>query len=152
MTKLKTLFLLMLVMALGIVTACDDESGETEQEMKNRQLSKTWVVNNVTLAPTTDFSLGSETVTFTFTSSGSYSTSANVEALPNMASPFAPIPTSGSWQFVGNSFNQIRLTSGTTNLLLDITALTDNSLAFTYAGAEPKATDPVTVAVALTPQ
>jgi hypothetical protein len=150
MNNSKRIVLYTLVLVLGLFSACKKEDPETDQQRNTRQISKAWRVSGVTLDPQEDYSLGGETVIVTFTSTGSF-TIQQAGALPNMREPFQELPSSGSWQFVGNDFSRIRLTSGTTVLEATISNLTDNSMTLTYPGAEPKATDPVTVTVTLVP-
>ncbi|EMR00806.1 hypothetical protein [Cesiribacter andamanensis] len=150
MNTIKSLAVITLVMVLAVFTACKKEDPETDQQRNTRLISKTWRVNTVTLDPQEDYSLSGETVTVTFNSNGSYTINTPA-ALPKMRTPNEAIPASGSWQFVGSAYDRVRLTSGSTTLELAITSLTDNALTVTYPGAEPKATDEVTVTVNMVP-
>lgn len=158
MIKIKNLLVLMLVLAIGTVTACKDDSGETEQEIKTRQLTQEagWKVATVTLDPSSDFSLGGETVTLNFNSNGTF-TATNTDALPDMREPFEALPTSGSWTFVEGDLTKIRLTGNTAtgapaSPVLNITQLDDTNFTFKYEGATPKFDDFATVTVATTKQ
>lgn len=155
MTKTKNLLVLMLVMALGIVTACGgSDEKETEQQVKTRQLSKTWNITNVELVSGTgDYSYQSGASTITFNKEQNY-TITGQEALP-YARPYAPI-SAGTWAWNSTTnLNAITLTpssSAVTPINLSVTTLTDNSLIFEYPGALGKAENQVTVRVTAVPK
>lgn len=156
MTKTKNLLVLMLVLALGVFTACGDDSPkETEQQVKTRQLSKTWNITAVDVTGSGDYDYTSGQSKIEFTSGGNF-TVTNPARLPEIRNPFGVFPAAGTWVFANTtSFNSLTLTptSGSaTPLTLTIIELTDNSLIFEYPGALGKAENQVSVRVTAVPQ
>lgn len=152
MTKIKNLFVLMLVIALGVFTACGDDSPtETEQQRKTRQLSNTWNITAVEVSGTGEYDYTSgSTITFTATN---YTISGG-ENLPEVRNPFGSFPASGTWQWANTTnFSSVTLTpttGATSPITLTIITLEDNSLVFSYPGAIGKAENEVTATVTAT--
>ncbi len=156
MTKIKNLLVLMLVLALGVVSACKDEAaGETEQQKNTRMLSKTWSITNVDVTGSDAYDYVSGTSTITFTQEGTYTVTnpqGREDNLPEIREPYGTFPTSGTWEFASTTnFNTINLTAGTATITLTNVSIGENALGFDYLGAIGKAENEVSVSVDAVP-
>lgn len=154
--KIKNLFVLMLVLALGIVSACKDEApSETEQQKNTRLLSKTWSITDVSVTGSDAYDYVTGTSTITFTENGTYTITnpqGREDNLPEIRSPYGFFPTSGQWEFTSaTTFNAITLTAGTTTINLTNVNIGESTLRFDYLGALGKAENEVSVAVSAIP-
>lgn len=153
MTKIKNLFVLMLVLALGIFSACDDDTTElTEQQKKTKMLagdgSKAWKISSVDVGANQDYAYAGD-ATITFTTNNTYTISGE-ESLPYARTPYAVLG-SGSWAFPsgGTNFNSVILSPQ--DVTLTIITLEDSKLVFSYPAAIGKAENAVTATVTAAP-
>lgn len=154
--KIKNLFVLTLVLALGVFSACKDTApSETEQQKNTRLLSKTWSITDVTVTGSDAYDYVTGTSTITFNENGSYTITnpqGREDNLPEIRDPYGFFPTSGQWEFTSaTSFNAITLTAGTTTINLTNVNIGESTLRFDYLGALGKAENEVSVSVNAVP-
>lgn len=152
MKRLSYLLSTFLLMTLVVFSSCKDDTPEETLEQKQTRLltAGAFNVQTVTLNPDTDYSFTGPT-TITFSESNNTFTIAGFESLPKPANAPEGNFASGTWEWKdATNFDEVTLTSGTDKLDIVITSLDENSMVFTYTGAEPKPGDEVAVTVTAT--
>ena len=145
MKRVTYLLSLILLMSFAVLTSCKDDEAtpppeETEEEIKTGQLTAGDF-------DVTSVEVGGEVVeedspvTLTFAEGGAYTIAGG-----NLPEPYGTdLPASGTWAFTDETnFDEITLSSGDAEVVLDIIELDDDSLIFQYDGAGVKDTDPAT--------
>lgn len=148
MKKASYLLSVLFLMTLVVFTSCKDDKVEpTPLEEKTSLLTAgPFEVETVALAPEVDYSFTGP-ATITFSENGTYTLSGG-DALPMVMSTGTSIPATGQWEFTDTTnLNKIALTSGSEEVILTVTSLTENGIVFSYPGAEPKPSDAVEVTV-----